>query len=443
MRLLIECSCVYQHPYVHTGIQRVVRNVVACLGSVQEVDAFPVMIRRGAVRRVNELTPARRLPHRLSRWLSFPARVFSLWIRVCAMLSVRGLATGKRPGALRKLWAWGCRLLAVPGTAGLFVCDTLKQHFEPGRSTAMDLQQGDILVLLDAGWQSADRTVVDSCKSRGVQVVQVIYDLIPLSHPHFWGSGFLHAFNAWFDWIACRADGFIAISATVRDDVRQQVLQRLPASQQSFPWFDFFHLGTELDRRVSGAAPDPRLSALFDTRKVYLMVSTIEPRKNHAYLLDAFDILWAGGSDVCLCFIGRRGWKNSALMQRIENHPELGQRLHLFGDAGDADLEYAYDHARALVFSSLAEGFGLPLVEAMRRGLPAMAGDIPVFREIGQEYIAYFDLAQPQALAALVRQFEDTGVFPAMRPLRDWSWIDWQGATDQLVSRVVLHSSPH
>lgn len=443
MRLLIECSCVYEHPHVHTGIQRVVRSVVACLGGMQEVDAFPVTIRRGTVRRVMQLTPPQLLPRWLSRSLSFPARLFRLCVRVCAMLSVRGQETGKRAGPLRTSWRWACRVLAAPAGVGLFVCDTLKTYFEPSRSVAMDLQRGDILVLLDAGWQSSDHAVVDSCRTRGVQVVQVIYDLIPLSHPHFWGSGFLHAFNAWFDWIACRADGFIAISATVRDDVRQQVLRRLPSSPQSMPWFDFFHLGTELDRRVAGDAPDPRLKALFDSRKVYLMVSTIEPRKNHAYLLDAFDSLWAAGTDVCLCFIGRSGWKNGSLMQRIESHPELDRRLHLFGNASDADLEYAYDHARALVFSSLAEGFGLPLVEAMRRGLPALASEIPVFREVGQEYVAYFDLARPQALAALVQQFENTGVFPAIRPLEDWSWIDWQGATAQLIARVVSHNRLH
>ena len=63
-------------------------------------------------------------------------------------------------------------------------------------------------------------------------------------------------------------------------------------------------------------------------------------------------------------------------------------------DLSDTSLEHAYSHASALVFPSYVEGFGLPLVEAMQRGLQAMGSDIPVFREIGGEFMAYFDLEE-------------------------------------------------
>jgi alpha-1,2-rhamnosyltransferase len=109
----------------------------------------------------------------------------------------------------------------------------------------------------------------------------------------------------------------------------------------------------------------------------------------------------------------------------------------MFNGINDKSLEYAYSNARALVFPSYAEGFGLPLVEAMQRGLPAMASDIPVFREIGGDFMAYFDLNDPQTLAEHIRTFETMGQFPAARPVSEWQWVDWNGAARQLISGTL------
>lgn len=440
MRLLIECTFVYEHPEIHTGIQRVVRSVAARLNQVREAQCVPVIIRGSQLQRVTQLAPS----GKPVKWLPLLERVLRRVVLLCWMLHAscdHRLALAARP-TLRKWWWRCCRILSAPAAIGLKFINRLKRaYLDAGRSVSMEMQSGDVLVLLDAGWQMTDRSLVQSCRARGVKVVVVIYDLIPLTHPQFCGSAFIHAFRNWFEWIARSADGFMAISATVRDEVRQQVALYRPEPQSDggsgAPWFDYFPLGTELDRAVASAAVNPAIAALFQNRTVYLMVSTIEPRKNHVYLLDAFELSWAAGQDVALCFIGRSGWKNEALMQRIASHAELGRKLFVFGNADDGDLEYAYRHARALVFASVVEGFGLPLVEAMQRGLPAMVSDIPVFREIGEDYAAYFDLSQPQTLADLVQRFESSGLFPARRPLQGWSWPDWSGATAQLTERIL------
>ena len=71
-----------------------------------------------------------------------------------------------------------------------------------------------------------------------------------------------------------------------------------------------------------------------------------------------------------------------------------------------------------------------------------MASDIPVFREIGGEYMAYFDLADSQNLADLVIDMESGGAFPAPLNLDNWRWLSWREASAQLVGRVQrnLHS---
>jgi alpha-1,2-rhamnosyltransferase len=111
----------------------------------------------------------------------------------------------------------------------------------------------------------------------------------------------------------------------------------------------------------------------------------------------------------------------------------------MFNDLSDAELEYCYSRSRSLVFPAFVEGFGLPLVEAMQRGLPAMASDIPVFREIGGDFIAYFDLNEPQSLVTLVQRFERDGEFPALRKVQEWSWMSWEDSTRQFLTKITVH----
>ena len=111
----------------------------------------------------------------------------------------------------------------------------------------------------------------------------------------------------------------------------------------------------------------------------------------------------------------------------------------MFNDLSDTELEYCYLNSRSLVLPSYVEGFGLPLVEAMQRGLPAMASDIPVFREVGGDFIAYFDLEKPETLAALIRHYEESGEFPASKKVKDWSWLNWEDSAEQLLTRIVSH----
>jgi hypothetical protein len=78
----------------------------------------------------------------------------------------------------------------------------------------------------------------------------------------------------------------------------------------------------------------------------------------------------------------------------------------------------------------------------MQRGLPAMASDIPVFREIGGDYMAYFDLATPQSLTDLVVDMERTQRFPAPLGLEQWRWLSWREASAQLVERIERNLNP-
>ncbi|WP_415753917.1 glycosyltransferase family 4 protein [Pseudomonas leptonychotis] len=441
MRFLIECTYVYEHPQDNSGIQRVVRNIVRELGAHKpEVECVPVMLNGGQLYRVLSLAPLE-VDHRSNRRQSLIVKLDHLrnryWWWHSRLERLWPFSTSK---TAQRLLYWLCKIASLAIILPLrgLLWFNRNAHPAPQRAVPLQVQAGDQLVLLDSSWHDDIFPLAEKLKRQGVGIVSVIYDLIPLTHPQFCDAGLVKVFDRWFDWIAATADGFMAISKTISEQVDSEIQRRLGKDEATKRWHGYFHLGSELDLLRDKARLHPDLQRMFrDTAPVYLMVSTIEPRKNHAYLLDAFELLWAQGSTARLCIIGKIGWKCDVLVERIKRHPQWGKRLFMFNRINDKSLEFAYANARALVFPSYVEGFGLPLVEAMQRGLPAMASNIPVFREIGGEFMAYFDLDDPQSLADRVTQFESSNVFPANRPVADWQWIGWREASQQLVSGTL------
>ncbi|MEO6919484.1 MAG: glycosyltransferase family 1 protein [Collimonas sp.] len=447
-RLLIECTYVYHHPGVNSGIQRVVRNIVNNLSSVQEeITCIPVIFKDGKILEVTQLEPTHRdtwhgrLQIFLERVAQKLVRMRHFYWLIHARLQPRWPWKASR--VMRKLTFEVWNLFCMPLSLAIYLIEQiLKVIQESSRAIEIECESDDILVLLDSSWHANFFPIAEQLQRKGISIVSVIYDLIPLTHPQFCDAPLVQVFDRWFEWVANTANGFIAISSTIRDEVQNEVRRRLGNERSDQRWFDCFHLGSELDLVHRDTVIRRKVSKLFTSgRSIYLMVSTIEPRKNHAYLLDAFEKSWADGVDVVLCFVGRIGWKNERLIDRVKKHVELGRRLFMLNDLSDAELEYCYSGAKALVFPSFVEGFGLPLVEAMQRGLPTMASDIPVFHEIGGDYTAYFSLTQSESLSRLVAEFELTDIFPAKKPMTHWTWLSWEDSTRQLVRRVMSHHS--
>jgi glycosyltransferase involved in cell wall biosynthesis len=154
-------------------------------------------------------------------------------------------------------------------------------------------------------------------------------------------------------------------------------------------------------------------------------------------VLDAFDRLWQSGQPATLVIIGHNAWKTQDVIDRIVEHPQFGQQLFLLRDATDSELDHAYWNASALVIASTIEGFGLPVVEAFQRGLPVLCSEIPVFREIADGRATFFDLDDPDQLAAALRGWCETHDPAARRVRAPQSWLTWRESTEFLLSTVV------
>jgi alpha-1,3-rhamnosyl/mannosyltransferase len=145
--------------------------------------------------------------------------------------------------------------------------------------------------------------------------------------------------------------------------------------------------------------------------KPYLLsVATIEPRKNLVTLIEAYararQILRAAHQRLPrLVIVGLHGWGLQALKERLYEARLDSGEVHLTGYVPDAALPALYRHAFGLVFPSLYEGFGMPVLEAMASGCPTAVANTSALPEVGGEAAAYFNPRDSDALARLLARF--------------------------------------
>jgi glycosyltransferase involved in cell wall biosynthesis len=199
----------------------------------------------------------------------------------------------------------------------------------------------------------------------------------------------------------------------------------------------WFHLGADLERSAPSTGwPEAyvKVTDATDARPTFLMVGTLEPRKGHAEALTAFEALWADGHALNLVIVGKSGWLVDDLIERIRSHPENGTKLFWLNGASDECLEDLYGRATCLLAASEAEGFGLPLIEAARRGLPVLARDLPVFREVAGGAAYYFADTSDAGLSGSIAHWlalYHEGKAPTPDAL---AWLTWRQSACQLIS---------
>jgi alpha-1,2-rhamnosyltransferase len=274
---------------------------------------------------------------------------------------------------------------------------------------------GDILLLLDACWNNGDDypPLMRRFKARGGKTVVAVYDILPLDYPSLFRPFAVAQFRAWRERIVGRADAAVAISRATAENLYEDMRDTRPR-----PPIGWWPLGADF----TPATGEPSATAVWIAAgpAYFLGVGTLEPRKAYPVAIEAFELLWAEGHDIRYVIVGRPGWNTGALQQRLRRHPEFGRRLLWLDDADDADLQLLYANARGAVNCAVAEGFGLPLVEAALRGVPVIASDIAVFREVGGDGPRYFDLLDSKSLAAAI---DDVLARPRLSPrIKTISW---------------------
>jgi glycosyltransferase involved in cell wall biosynthesis len=181
----------------------------------------------------------------------------------------------------------------------------------------------------------------------------------------------------------------------------------------------------------------------YSAESPWLMVGSVEPRKNHAAALDAYGQYFAASSQRRpLVLAGGAGWKSDAIHARIAAIAAAGLPVRKLGYVKDADLARLYETSFALLAPSWHEGFGLPLVEAMTFGLPALVSSKGSLPEVGGEGARYISPDKPEALAAAMLEMEtDQSHYgeksqASLARGRDFSWEETARGVLQFAERL-------
>lgn len=279
---------------------------------------------------------------------------------------------------------------------------------------------------LNAGHTGLHNTDLgDWCSRANVRPIYLVHDLIPITHPQFCRPGEDAKHTKRIRTVLDTAAAVVANSRHTLDTITEFAdATGLPTPRAIVAWpgCASLHAEPDCDHREDAAT--------------FVVLGTIEARKNHALLLSVWQRLIATLGDACprLIIVGRRGWEADDVFALLDTH-DFGGKVVEAGALDDRELAKVLGQARALLFPSHAEGFGIPLVEALAAGIPVIASDLAVFREIAGHIPELLPLDDEDAWVAALTDYADENsprrAQQIMR-LEGYSAPTWSGHFDRI-----------
>lgn len=217
-----------------------------------------------------------------------------------------------------------------------------------------------------------DASLVAWVARHGLRAVHLIHDLIPIEAPEFCRPGEADRHVRRMTHALQSASGIIGNSQATLDSLCHFAGDHgLPVPPMVAAW-------------LAGDTLPVDVPAAREAHPYFVVLGTIEGRKNHLLLLQVWKRLVERMGDDAprLLLVGQRGWEAENVFAMLDRCPALQHAVVERGRCDDDELAGLLKGARALLMPSFTEGFGMPVVEAMRLGTPVIASDLPVFREI-------------------------------------------------------------
>ncbi|MFT4059597.1 MAG: glycosyltransferase family 1 protein [Legionella sp.] len=274
----------------------------------------------------------------------------------------------------QKLFQW----LLTPST-----CMILRKIILTGILQHKKFNPNKKIFLLNTGHIGSKHATYERlARHKKVKPIFFVHDLIPMHYPEYCSSGEDKRHKAKMDYLLALGHGVITNSQATLNDLHeycQQTDKKLPPAVAAL-------LGSSLCAPlISGSRPTQN--------PYFVMLSTIEPRKNHLLLLKIWRQLvqTLGKQTPQLYIIGKRGWECENVMDLLDRSKFLADAVTEVPTCSDTELITYLSHAQALLFPSFTEGYGLPVLEALSLGIPVIASNLPVFREIAAEVPEYIE----------------------------------------------------
>ncbi len=259
----------------------------------------------------------------------------------------------------------------------------------------------DVVLVLGNAWDNK-YMFLDLGRKKEVEkfaLVNIIYDLIPLVEPQFFGGMLKAQYAEYMFEAAANCDLVLPISKNTEKDLAKFCEQ----AGLDMPSSSVIRLGDELGEAVEPVVPNWYRDAPF-----LLCVGTVEVRKNHMLLyyvykqlLETMDI-----KDIPeLVIVGSKGWFTGDVAMLFENDPEISQKIRLFHQTNDSELQWLYENCLFTVYPSMYEGWGLPVAESLARGKVILSSNSSSMAEISHKYVDYFSPFDPTECANLIKRY--------------------------------------
>lgn len=267
-----------------------------------------------------------------------------------------------------------------------------------------------------------------------IPTVVTAHDLIVMKHPNLMSPGARWYFSKWIPWTYKHADHIIAVSKTTRDDLIYKL--GIDAGKITV----IYHGVNPTFNRTTDPHEINRVRFKYHVPADYfLMVGSFEERKNVDVAIEAFAELSDLSDKIKLVLVGQSSPYRDKMIEIVRER-RLQERVIFTGYVTDKDLATLYSMATAFLFPSSAEGFGLPIIEAMSTGCPIIASDLKVFHEIGGNAISYIPAGNMSMLADEMLKMIKSPSHRAQFVINGLSKslnYDWEHAAEETV-RVYL-----
>ena len=309
-------------------------------------------------------------------------------------------------------------------------------------SLLLGIDPGDIL-FCPAYWHDVSPNYFKLLKIQGVKIVTLVHDILPVSHSKFYQAPWKYDFARNLIAAIRNSDALYAVSRYTADSLvefaARNGLEEIDV-RVSYNGFDEL-LSDNLRRQIDDPSYEPLLSrrreySLLREKSPFLMVGTLEPKKGHIPTIRSFEAMWDAGLERPLVVVGRKGWMERSVVDSIEKSPYYLDRLFWFNDFDDFDLYFAYRHCRGLIFSSYAEGFGLPMIEALSAGRPVVALSTTISREVIGDYGRFFGNFVEFA-EHIVELDSNDGFSRAIAASETFCWPKWREVAVSLFDQLV------
>lgn len=237
----------------------------------------------------------------------------------------------------------------------------------------------------------------------GLKTAIMLHDTIPLDHPEVCAGDLDKMLERIIRHQAQSGDLLLCNSADTAESFNLHARRLKGGDPLARPVIA--HLGLhKAPSHIQGSLPQP----LKANEPFFLILGTIEPRKNHLFLLNVWQRMMAQNRAAVprLVIAGRWGWKVDDIRRQLEAfaqaHPEA---MTILESPDDATVAALLAETRGMLMPSIAEGFGLPVLEALREGIPVIANDLAVYREIAGDAPDLCSTDDPEGWARLIESY--------------------------------------